>query len=185
MYKLALVVGSLRKDSINKRLARALQKIGKGMFECKMVDISQVPLYNGDLEASYPAEVQRMKDEIAACDAVLFVTPEYNRGIPGVLKNVLDWGSRPMKDNVWSGKPAAMSGTSEGGIGTAVAQAELRGQLGVLGMRLAVQPELYFQYKQGLIADDGSVSDENTRKYLERFLSSFKAWVDEFKKNQA
>lgn len=183
MHKVAIIAGSLRKDSINKKLARALQKAGNGIFEFEAIDISQIPLYNGDLEASFPPEVQRMKDQVGACDAVIFVTPEYNRSIPGVLKNVLDWGSRPMSSNAWAGKPAAMTGASEGAIGTAVAQSHLRSVLGFLGMRLTVQPELYFQYRAGLIADDGSVSDEKTLKYLERFLNSFKTWVDELKKS--
>lgn len=181
MYKVALVVGSLRKDSINKKLARALEKAGDGIFEFKNIDISQIPLYNGDLEAAYPPAVQRMKDEVAACDGIIFVTPEYNRSIPGVLKNVLDWGSRPMGDNVWAGKPAAMTGSTQGGIGTAVAQSQLRSILGFLAVRLTVQPELYFQDKPGLIADDGSVTDETTLKYLKRFLSAFNDWIKELK----
>lgn len=181
MYKIKLIVGSLRKDSINKKLARALEKAGNGLFEFKTIDISQIPVYNGDLEAALPAPVQRLKDEVAACDAVLFVTPEYNRSIPGVLKNVLDWGSRPMGANVWSGKPAAMTGAAEGSIGTAVAQSHLRSVLCVLGMRLTVQPELYFQYKAEFFGDDGQVTDERTLKYLQRFLSAFKGWIDELK----
>ena len=185
MYKVALVVGSLRKDSINKKLARALEKAGNGLLEFKTIDISQIPLYNGDLEASFPQAVQRMKDEVAACDAVIFVTPEYNRSIPGVLKNTLDWGSRPMSANVWAGKPAAMTGASEGAIGTAVAQSQLRSILGFLGLRLTVQPELYFQYRAGLIADDGGVTDEKTLKYLQRFLSAFKDWIDELKNGRS
>lgn len=182
MYKIAIIAGSLSKESINKKLALALTKAGSEIFEFNIIDISQIPLYNGDVEDSaYPPAVQRMKDEVAACDAVIFVTPEYNRSIPGVLKNVLDWGSRPMNASAWAGKPAAMTGASPGAIGTAVAQSHLRSVLGFLGMRLAVQPELYFQYRAGLIADDGSVSDANTLKYLQRFLSSFKAWIDELK----
>ena len=181
MYTIAVFVGSLRKESFNKKLAQALMDLGKDQFTFSVVALDDVPMYNQDLENDLPAPVARIKKQAAEADGVLFVTPEYNRSIPGVLKNVLDWGSRPMGANVWAGKPAAMTGTSEGSIGTAVAQSQLRSILGFLGMRLTVQPELYFQYRPGLIADDGSVTDEKTLKYLQRFLSAFKDWINELK----
>jgi len=178
MYTIAVVAGSLRKASINKKLARALEKTGSDLFTFTHVDISSLPLYNQDLDEDVPAPVRAMKKAVAAADAVLFVTPEYNRSIPGVLKNALDWGSRPYGENVWAAKPAAMAGSSGGAVGTAVAQSHLRSVLGFLGMRLTVQPELYFQDKPGLLEDDGTVADERTRQYLRAFLASFSEWID-------
>ena len=117
MHTIAVVVGSLRKASVNKKLAKALEKTGSDLFVFNTVDISAIPLYNQNLEDDLPPAVQAMKEQIAKADAVLFVTPEYNRSIPGVLKNVLDWGSRPYGQNVWAGKPAAMAGSSAGAVG--------------------------------------------------------------------
>lgn len=181
MYTVAVIVGSLRKDSINKKLARALEKLGSDIFTFKTVDISEIPSYNQDLEQDPPAPVKKMKEAVAAADAVLFVTPEYNRSIPGVLKNVLDWGSRPYGTSVWGGKPAAMAGSSAGSVGTAVAQSHLRSILGFLGMSLTVQPELYFTDKPGLVAEDGTVENESTAKFLRGFLTAFAAWIDKVK----
>lgn len=179
MYTLAVVVGSLRKASINKKLALALEKTGSDLFRFAPLDIGTIPLYNQDQEEDLPAAVQAMKDSIMKADAVLFLTPEYNRSIPGVLKNVLDWGSRPYGKNAWAGKPAAMAGSSAGAIGTAVAQGHLRSVLGVLGMKLAVQPELYFQDIPELLSEDGTVRDERTRGYLRAFLVSFNNWIQQ------
>lgn len=181
MYTVAVIIGSLRKDSINKKLALALEKLGGNLFTFTRVDISGLPLYNQDIEDNPPREVLAMKEAVAASDAVLFVTPEYNRSVPGVLKNALDWGSRPMAANVWGGKPAAMAGTSPGGVGTAVAQSHLRSILGFLGMRLTVQPEVYLQDKPGLITDDGTVTNESTAQFLTGFLTAFSAWIDKAK----
>lgn len=181
MYSLAVVVGSLRKDSINKKLALALEKLGKDLFTFNYVDIGSLPLFSQDLEEPLPEEVARMKKIVAECDAVLLVTPEYNRSIPGVLKNALDWGSRPAGSGVWANKPAAMAGTSGGGVGTAVAQSHLRSVAGFLGMRLTVQPELYIQDKPGLIAEDGTVGNEGTARFLTGFLTAFSAWIDKAK----
>ena len=181
MYTIAVVVGSLRKASINKKLAKALEKTGSDLFTFSNVDISAIPLYNQDLDDNIPAVVREMKDQIAKADAVLFVTPEYNRSIPGVLKNVLDWGSRPYGQNVWAGKAAAMTGSSPGAVGTAVAQGHLRSVLSFLGMKLTALPELYFQDLPDRIADDGTVQDDRTKTYLRAFLVSFKGWIEQFK----
>ena len=177
MYTVAIVVGSLRKESINKKLARALEKIGNPNLKFKTIPIDDIPLYNGDLESNLPQPVVQFKQAIADADAVLFVTPEYNRSIPGVLKNVLDWGSRPPGKSVWPGKPAAMTGTSGGMTGTSVAQAHLRSVLGMLGMAVTVQPEAYILDRPGLIAEDGKVGDEGTEKFLRGFLASFADWI--------
>lgn len=177
MFTVAVIVGSLRKNSINKKLALALEKLGKDLFTFTYVEIGDLPLYNQDMENPPPANVQRLKDAVAKADAVLFVTPEYNRSIPGVLKNALDWGSRPYGQNVWAGKPAAVAGSSAGAIGTAVAQSHLRNVLGILGMALTVQPELYFTDTPGLLTPDGDVTTEKTQKFLRGFLDSFAGWV--------
>lgn len=177
MYNIAVVVGSLRKASINKKLARALEKTGEDLFSFHFVDISKIPLYNQDMEDPVPPAVQAMKEAVSRADAVLFVTPEYNRSIPGVLKNILDWGSRPYGQNIWAGKAAAMAGSSAGAVGTAVAQSHLRSVLGFLGMRLNAQPEVYFQDHPGLMDEDGTVTDERTRRYLRAFLEAFAKWV--------
>ncbi|MDL2279969.1 NAD(P)H-dependent oxidoreductase [Desulfovibrio sp. OttesenSCG-928-G11] len=177
MYKLAVIVGSLRKDSINKKLARSLAALGTDLFDFVFVDISQVPPFNQDDENALPKAVADMKAAVASADAVLFVTPEYNRSIPGVLKNALDWGSRPYGSNVWAGKAAAMAGSSPGNVGTAVAQSHLRSVLGFLGMKLTVQPELYFKDAPGLLGEDGTVKDADSGRFLRGFLEAFAAWV--------
>lgn len=178
MPAVAVIVGSLRKDSINKKLALALEKLGRDLFTFSRIEIGDLPLFNQDDEARPPKSVQRLKDSVTEADALLFVTPEYNRSIPGVLKNALDWGSRPYGQNVWAGKPAAMAGCSSGHVGTAVAQSHLRSQLGVLGMALTVQPELYFADKPGLINEDGSIGNIDTQNFLRAYLEAFAAWVN-------
>src|SRR4029450_11347200 len=120
--KVAVINGSLRKDSINKKLALAIAKLATGKLDLKLVDLSELPLYNQDLEASFPASAQRVKDEIAAADAVLFVTPEHSRSIPAALKNVIDWVARPYGASKWINKPGGIVGTSGGQVGTAIAQ---------------------------------------------------------------
>jgi chromate reductase len=177
MYTVAVIVGSLRKGSINKKLSLALQTAGRDILLCKTVDISSIPLYNGDLEDPLPGSVRKMKEEVTAADGVLFVTPEYNRSIPGVLKNALDWGSRPYGANVWAGKPAAIAGSSAGSVGTAVAQSHLRSVLSFLGMALVAQPEVYFHDRPGLVLEDGSVTDKGTEKFLRGFLTGFTEWI--------
>ena len=177
MYNVAVIVGSLRKESINKKLARALMRIGKGRLNFTPVEIADIPLYNQDMENEMPAPVARLKAAVATADAVLFVTPEYNRSMPGVLKNVIDWGSRPYGQNVWAGKPAAVAGTSPSPVATAVCQSHLRSILTMLGMILASQPEVYIIDRPGLIGDDGSVSDESTEKFLLSFVTRFAEWI--------
>ena len=129
----AIVVGSNRRQSINRQLAGALAKLGDGKMTARIVQIDDLPLYNQDFEDPLPASVSRFKDEIARADGVLFVTPEHNRSIPAVLKNAIDWGSRPYGKNVWTGKPAAITGTSPGAIASAIAQQHLRQVLGQPG----------------------------------------------------
>lgn len=176
--KIAVVVGSLRKNSYNKKLARALEKLAQGKMSFVYVDIGSLPLFNQDLESDLPSSVVKLKADIDSADGVLFVTPEYNRSIPGVLKNAIDWASRPYGQSSWAGKPAAICGTSPGAIGTAVAQTHLRSITGgFLDMPTLGQPEMYITYKDEYFDDDQNVVNESTRKFLQGFLDKFAGWV--------
>ncbi|MFN3826253.1 MAG: NADPH-dependent FMN reductase [Micavibrio sp.] len=178
MFKVAVVVGSLRKGSHNKKLARALAKLAQGKMDFKMVEIGDLPLFNQDLEGNVPAAVTTFKEAIDSSDAVLFVTPEYNRSIPGVLKNAIDWGSRPYGKSSWAGKPAAICGTSPGAIGTAIAQNHLRSITGgFLDMPTLGQPEIYLTYKEDLFNDQDDVMNEGTKAFLQGFVDKFHGWV--------
>jgi chromate reductase len=176
-FKLAIIVGSLREESINLKLGKALAKLGEGKFDATFCQIGDLPLFSQDLEASVPASVTRLKNEIAAADAVLFVTPEYNRSLPGVLKNAIDWASRPYGKNSFAGKPAAMCGASGGALGTACAQAALKPVLHYLDVTLMGQPEVYFNFKEGAIDAEGNIASEDSRKFLQGFVDKFAAWV--------
>ncbi len=175
-FKVAVIVGSNRRESVNRRLAQALAKLGADKFAVSFIQIDDLPLYNQDLEAELPKSVARFKSEVAVADGLLFVTPEHNRSIPAVLKNAIDWGARPYGQNSWSGKPAAITGTSPGAIGTAVAQQHLRQVLGVLGI-LVMGGEAYVSFKPGLVDADGSITDESTRKFLNGFVDQFATLV--------
>jgi chromate reductase len=178
-FKLAVVVGSNRRESINRRLAEALIGLGRDRFSAKVVQIDDLPLYNQDLEADLPKAVTRFKSEIEVADAVLFVTPEHSRSIPSVLKNAIDWGARPWGKNSWTGKVAAVTGASVGAVGTALAQQHLRQILGAQGVVLA-GGEAYLTFKAGLIDDDNVVTDESTRSFLKGFVDQFAALVARF-----
>lgn len=178
-FKVAVIVGSLRKDSMNLKLGKALAKLGQDKFEVKFVQIDDLPLFNQDLEASFPETVTRLKNDISAADAVLFVTPEYNRGVPGPLKNAIDWCSRPYGKNSFAGKPAAVCGASPGSIGTACSQSSLKPTLSYLDIPLMGQPELYLHFTEGLIDGEGNITNENTKKFLQKFVDSFATWIAE------
>ncbi len=175
-FKVAVIVGSNRRDSVNRKFAHALAKLGVDNFAFDFIQIDDLPIYNQDLEPELPKSVARFKSEVAAADGVLFVTPEHNRSIPVVLKNAIDWGARPYGQNSWSGKPAAITGTSPGAIGTAIAQQHLRQVLGDLGM-LIMGGEAYVSLKPGLIDADGAITDESTRKFLNGFIDQFATLV--------
>ena len=170
--QIAVVVGSNRKDSINRKLAHGLAKLGAGKFEAKFIRIDDLPMYNQDSEASLPAEVARFKSEIAAADGVLIVTPEHNRSVPTVLKNAIDWGTRPWGQNNWAGKPAFITGTSRGAIGSALAQQHLRLMMVSLGAIL-LGGEAYVTFKPDLIDAQGNIGDETTKKFLQDFIDRF------------
>lgn len=173
----AVVVGSVRKDSINRKLAKALVKLAPKDLQCELVRIDDLPVFNQDHDQNPPEPVVRVKTQIAAANAFLFVTPEHNRSLPTALKNVLDWVSRPYGKNLWAGKPAGVVGASVGTVGTAVAQAHLRSVLGYLDVPTLGQPEVYIHFTQGLIDDDGNISNDGTRKFLQSFVDRYVAWI--------
>jgi chromate reductase len=176
----AVIVGSNRRESINRKLAQALVKLGAGKFEAKIVRIDDLPIYNQDNEGNLPAEVVRFKDEIAKADGVLIVTPEHNRSMPTALKNAIDWGARPFGTSVWPGKPGFITGTSPGAIGTALVQANLRTVMLGLGMTL-LGGESYVTFKPNLIDEQGKVTDETTEKFLQGFIDRFATLVTKLK----
>jgi chromate reductase len=179
MHKIAVIVGSLRRESINHRFARALAMLAAPVgLEFEFLDLAEVPLYNEDLWQAPPAAVLALKRAVEGAAAVLFVTPEYNRSIPAVVKNVVDWGTRPAGKNSWEGKPGAIVGTTPGAIGTAVAQAHLRSVLVGCGIALLGRPEVYFVNKPGLINDAFEVTDEKSREFLSGFLAKFAQHVE-------
>ena len=173
-FKVAIVVGSNRRESINRKLARALARLADGHFAANFVQIDDLPMYNQDLESPLPASVARFKAELETADALLFVTPEHNRSIPAALKNAIDWGARPYGRNSWAGKAAAITGTSPGAIGTGIAQQHLRQILGVLGA-LVMGGEAYITFKPGLIDDANTITDEGVRRFLQAFVDQFAA----------
>ena len=177
MSRIAVIVGSLRRESYNRRLAHALTQLPAAQgHSFTFPGIGDLPLYNQDDDADKPAPAVRLKREIRAVDGVIFVTPEYNRSIPGVLKNALDHASRPYGDSAWKGKPAAVVGVSIGAIGTAVAQAVLRHCLDYLDMPTLGQPEVYIHHKDGLYDASGEFNAD-TRKFLQGWMDTYAAWV--------
>jgi chromate reductase, NAD(P)H dehydrogenase (quinone) len=177
--KLGVIVGSNRRDSINRRLAQALVKLGGGAFDAKVLQIDDLPMYNQDHEQPLPAPVARFKSEVEAADALLFATPEHSRSIPAVLKNAIDWGARPYGKSSWRDKPAAIIGTSGGAISTAIVQQHLRAVLGNLGLQV-MGGEAYIQFKPDLIDAEGKVADENVRGFLKAFIDRFAGFAGRF-----
>ena len=177
--KIAVLVGSLRKDSFNRRLALAVERLAPAGFVFTHVRLDDLPLYSQDFDDAYPTEAARLKSDIEAADALLFVTPEYNRSIPGVLKNALDIASRPWGSNSFAGKPGAVIGTSIGAAGTALAQQHLRNILSYLDVAVLAQPEVFVQFKDELIAPDGSIANESTRAFLQGFVDRYASWVQQ------
>jgi len=177
----AVFVGSLRKESFNRCLARAVERLVPADFAFNHIRIDDLPLYSQDFDHDYPANATRLKQQVEAADALLFVTPEYNRSIPGVLKNALDIGSRPWGTNSFAGKPGAVIGTSIATTGSAMSQQHLRNVLAYLDVPLLAQPEVFVHFKEGLFDIDGNISVENTQKFLQGFVDRYVAWVRRFK----
>jgi chromate reductase len=173
---MGVIVGSNRRESINRRLALALAALLADRYDIRFIRIDDLPMYNQDLEADRPAEVRRMVAEVAGAAAVLFVTPEHNRSIPAVLKNAIDWGSKPTDKNVWRGKPAAITGTSMGAIGTAVGQQHLRQILGILGMTV-MGGEAYITFKPEPVDHDGHFIDDAKRAFCSAYMDQFATLV--------
>lgn len=176
-YKIATIVGSLRKDSFNRKLADAIAKLAPAEFSFKLIPIDDLPLYNQDDDASQTESVKRFKAEILKSNGLLFVTPEYNRSIPGVLKNAIDHGSRPYGQSVWAGKPAGVLGVSIGASGTAMAQQHLRNVLAYLDVPTLGQPEVFIQMKEGLFDDNGDIGTAS-KNFLQNWMDRYVAWVD-------
>ncbi len=183
-HKLAVIVGSNRRESINRKLAQALGRLGAGAFEAAFVRIDDLPMYNQDNEQPVPAPVARFKAAIAGADALLFVTPEHSRSLPAVLKNAVDWGARPWGQSSWPGKPAAIIGASPGAISTAVAQQHLRAVLGDQGLHV-LGGEAYIQFRPELIDAEGNVTDESVRTFLKTFIDNFAGFAARFDRRAA
>ena len=176
-YKVGYLVGSLATGSINRLLAKALVRLAPPELKFVEIPIRDLPLYSYDYDADFPPVARAFKQAIADADAVLFVTPEYNRSIPGALKNAIDWASRPWGKNSFARKPSGVIGTSPGSIGTAVAQSHLRGVLCFCNSPLMNNVEAYIQFKPGLITAEGEVTDEGTEKFLRSYLDELHAFI--------
>ena len=175
-YPIAVIVGSLRRESFNRKLANAIVKLAPPEFSFKQLRIDDLPLYNQDDDAKQAEPVKRLKSEIAAASGLLFVTAEYNRSIPGVLKNAIDHASRPYGQNAWAGKPAGVLGVSVGAIGTAVAQQHLRGVLAYLDVPTLGQPEAFIEAKEGLFDASGNIGADS-QKFLQEWMDRYVTWV--------
>ena len=176
---IAVIVGSIRRESINRKLAEALVRLAPADFSCVPVQIDNLPLYNQDDDATPADSVKKLKEILVAADGFLFVTPEYNRSIPGVLKNAIDHASRPYGESAWVGKPAGVIGTSPGSIGSAMAQQHLRNVLAYLDVPTMGQPEAFVQFREGLIDESGDVGPAS-REFLQNWMNAFVEWIRKF-----
>lgn len=176
-YNVAVLVGSLRKDSINRKIANALIELAPAALSLSTIEIGHLPIYNQDLDESPPAAWTQFRERIGAADAVLFVTPEHNRSVPAVLKNAIDVGSRPYGKSAWNGKPGAVVSASPGAIGGFGANHHLRQSLVFLNVPAMAQPEVYLGGADKLLGTDGKLANAGTRQFLEGFLQAFTAWI--------
>ncbi|WP_414476067.1 NADPH-dependent FMN reductase [Microvirga sp. M2] len=176
-FQVGHLIGSLAREAINRKLAVALTRLAPEHLTFSEIPIKDLPLYSYDYDDGYPPVARAYKDTIAAADAVLFVTPEYNRSIPGGLKNAIDWASRPDGQNSFTRKPSAVIGTSPGAIGTAIAQQQLRSVLSFCNSPQMNAPEAYIQFKLGLITDDGGVTNESTTQFLRNYMAEFHQFI--------
>ena len=177
-YNVGYLIGSLATESINRKFANALFKLAPEQLEFREISFRDLPLYSYDYDADYPEAGLRFKQEIEGSDAILIVTPEYNRSIPGALKNAIDWASRPYGTNAFTNKPSAVIGTSPGSIGTAVAQQSLRSVLGFCNAPQMNAPEAYIQFTPDLITDDGQVSVSSTEEFLRNYMEEFRTFIE-------
>ena len=175
-YQIAVIVGSLRRDSFNRKLACAMARLAPSDFSFKQLEIGDLPLYNQDDDSNPVASVKRLKAEILAAQGLLFVTPEYNRSVPGVLKNAIDHASRPYGQSAWAGKPAGVLGVSVGATGTCMAQQHLRNILAYLDVSTLGQPEAFIHAKDGLFDEAGNIG-EGSKKFLQGWMDQYVAWI--------
>ncbi len=175
-WKVGMIVGSNRRESINRKLAKAIIQLNPPTLRFDDIRIDDLPMYNGDLEVARPEVVNRFTAHVAACEALLIVMPEHNRSLPAVLKNAIDWGSKPADRNVWRDKPVMITGTSPGAIGTAVGQQHLRQILGILGSTV-LGGEAYIAFKATLLDEHGVIAEDGTRAFLVGHLERFEALV--------
>ncbi len=178
VHDVVVIVGSLRKESFSRKFARALDSVAPASLKREIVEIGSLPLFNQDDEANPTPVVVAFKRRVAAADAVLFVTPEYNRSVPGVLKNAIDVGSRPYGQSAWSGKPAAVVSVSPGAISGFGANHHLRQSLVFLNMPTMAQPEAYISNADKLFDDQGGFANGATRDFVEKFLAAFEGWIE-------
>lgn len=177
-YAVGVIVGSLRRESINRRLSEALIGLAPRSLVCTRIEIAGLPMYNQDLDASPPQEWLDFKSKVRAADAILFVTPEYNRSVPGVLKNAIDVASRPYGDSAWNGKPGAVVSASPSAIGGFGSNQHLRQSMVFLNVPIMQQPEAYIGGADKLVDASGQIAVESTRKFCEGFMQAFSAWID-------
>jgi chromate reductase len=175
-FQIAVIVGSLRKDSFNRKLANAVAKLAPAEFSFKQLPIGHLPLYNQDDDGNQADSVKQLKSDIKAAQGLLFVTPEYNRAIPGVLKNAIDHASRPYGQSAWAGKPAGVLGASIGAIGTAIAQQQLRNVLAYLDVPTLGQPEAFIQVNDGFFDAAGNIG-AGSKQFLQTWMNKYVAWV--------
>lgn len=176
-YKIGYLIGSLASASINRTLSKALIRLAPDGLEFAEIPIGSLPLYSSDYDADYPPEGRAFKEAVEGSDGILIISPEYNRSIPGVLKNAIDWGSRPWGTNSFARKPTGIIGASPGNIGTALMQTSMRAVLSFLDAPQLNSPEAYIKFDQAVFADDGSVSDEQTESFLRHYMEEYGAFV--------
>jgi chromate reductase len=174
----AVFVGSLRKESLNRKLANALIKMAPQSLKMEIIEIGHLPLFNQDFEADPPSAAREFKQRVEAADALLFITPEYNRSVPGALKNAIDIGSRPYGKSSWSGKPGGVISVSPGAIGGFGANHHLRQSLVFLNVPVMQQPEAYISNAGGLFDDKGEIANDTTREFMQKYLQSYEQWID-------
>lgn len=174
----AVFVGSLRKESLNRKLANALIGMAPASLQMQIIEIGDLPLYNQDFDPAPPPNARKFKEQVQAADAVLFVTPEYNRSVPGVLKNAIDIASRPYGQSAWDGKPGAIISVSPGAIGGFGANHHLRQSMVFLNVPVMQQPEAYIGHASNLFDDQGNLVNDSTRNFLQQFLNAYEQWVD-------
>ncbi len=176
-YNIAVIVGSLRKESLNLKMAKALSKMSAGKLNLQIIDIGSLPLYNEDMDVEPPAAWQTFREQVNNCQGILFITPEYNRSVPGVLKNAIDVGSRPYGKSVWDAKPGAIISVSPGNMGGFGANHHLRQSLVFLNVPAMQQPEAYIGGAAKLFDEEGNITNDSTKSFLNKFIDAFTRWV--------